>query len=218
MNYPEYVLRRSKALWRELEEAWQQELITATGVMRKHGTETEAAEEKTVEAESTRGENVMEESAEGENVKGVRTKEESAKGENVKEENVKGARAVKRLAEKLFPAGSEDSAETMQRFTAQARETRGLAGFSGASDARRESDSARWLTEVSGVNSILGGGGSARWLVDELGRGTTEGIAPERVRERTADFAPVYETADLQTLSQSVERDARRYDGGFLLY
>ena len=208
MNYPEYVLRRSETLWRDLEETWQRELTMAAGVMHKRGAETAAAEEETVEAESTRKENVMEESAEGENVKGVHTEGE----------DVKGVSAVERLAEKLFSTGSEVSAETVQRFTARARETRDLAGFSGARDARRESDSARWLAEASGANSILVGSGGARWLVDELRRGTTEGIAPERVPERTADFAPVYETADLQVLSQSVERDARRYDGGFLLY
>ena len=63
-----------------------------------------------------------------------------------------------------------------------------------------------------------GGESGARWLADELGRGTAEGIASARTRENEPVFAPVLETADLQTLSQSVERDARRYDGGFLLY
>ena len=141
MNYPEYVLRRSKTLWRELEEAWQRELTTAAGVMRGSDTDAETAE---------------------------------------------GEGAAKRLAEKIFPTGGEAAAEAVQRLAEQERGIRGESG--------------------------------ARWLANELGRGTTEGIAPEWVRERSADFAPVYETADLQTLSQSVERDARRYDGGFLLY
>lgn len=154
MNYPEYVLRWSKTLWRELEEAWQRELTTAAGVMR--GSDTDA---------------------------------EGAEGEN----------AVRRLAEKIFPTGGEAAAETAQRLTAQERETRGLA-------------------EASGANATRGGSGGARWLADELRRGTTEGIAPERVWERDAGFSPAYEAADLQTLSQSVERDARRYDSGFLLY
>ena len=65
---------------------------------------------------------------------------------------------------------------------------------------------------------VRGGNGGARWLADELRRGTAEGVVPERMRERDAGFAPAYEAAELQTLSQSVERDARRYDGGFLLY
>ena len=107
MNYPEYVLRRSETLWRELEEAWQRELTTATGVMRKRGIGTENAEE-----------------------------------------DAEGGNAVKRLAEKLFPAGSEASAEAVQRIAAQERETRDLAEASGASDARRESDSVRWFAEV----------------------------------------------------------------------
>ena len=153
MNYPEYVLRRSKTLWRELEEAWQRELTTATGVARGSGADAENAE---------------------------------------------GERAARRLAEKIFPTGGEAAAETAQTFAAQERETRGLA-------------------EAFGANATRGGDG-ARWLADELRRGTTEGIAPERVQERASEFIPVYETADLQTLSQSVERDARRYDGGFLLY
>ena len=154
MNYPEYVLRRSETLWRELEEAWQRELTTAADVMRGSGADVEGAE---------------------------------------------GEKAVKRIAEKLFPVDDEAAAETAQRLTAQERETRGLA-------------------EASGANATRGGSGGARWLADELRRGTTEGVAPERVQGSEAVFVPAYETADLQTLSQSVERDARRYDGGFLLY
>ena len=153
MNYPEYVLRRSETLWRELEEAWQRELTTATGAARGNGAD----------AETSAGEN-----------------------------------AARRLAEKIFSTGGEAAAETVQALAAQERETRGLA-------------------EVSGANATRGGSG-ARWLADELRRGTTEGVVPERTQERAANFAPVYETADMQTLSQSVERDARRYDGGFLLY
>ena len=141
MNYPEYILRRSEALWKELEEAWQRELTTAAGVMRGSGADAEGAE---------------------------------------------GETAVRRLAEKIFPTGGEAAAEAAQHLVARERGVRG--------------------------------GNGARWLADELRRGTTEGVAPERVQGSEAVFAPVYETADLQTLSQSVERDARRYDGGFLLY
>ena len=153
MNYPEYVLHRSETLWRELEEAWQRELTTATGVARGSSADAETAE---------------------------------------------GERAARRLAEKIFPAGGE-AAEAAQALAAQERETRGLA-------------------EVFGANDALGRNDGARWLADELRRGTTEGVAPERAQESASEFIPVYETADLQTLSQSVERDARRYDGGFLLY
>lgn len=153
MNYPEYVLRRSKTLWRELEEAWQRELTTAAGVMRESGAGAETAEEES---------------------------------------------AARRLAEKIFPTGGE-AAKAARALAAQERETRDLAG-------------------VFGANATRGGDTGARWLADELGRSTTEGIAPERVWERDAGFSQVYEVADLQTLSQSVERDARRYDGGFLLY
>ena len=154
MNYPEYVLHRSETLWKELEEAWQRELTTATGVARGSSADAETAE---------------------------------------------GERAARRLAEKIFPTGGGAAAEAAQALAAQERETRGLA-------------------EVFGANDALGRNDGARWLADELRRGTTEGVAPERAQESEAVFAPAYETADLQTLSQSVERDARRYDGGFLLY
>ena len=142
MNYPEYVLRRSETLWRELEEAWQRELTTATGVVRGSGAGAESAE-----------------------------------GEN----------AARRLAEKIFSTGGEAAAETVQALAAQGRGVRG------------ESRGARWLT-------------------DEFRRGATEGVVSARAQEHDAVFALSHETADLQTLSQSVERDARRYDGGFLLY
>ena len=154
MNYPEYILRRSEALWKEREETWQRELATAAGVVR-----------------------------------------EKADAEDAEEEN-----AVKRLAEKIFSTGSETAAEAVRQLTVQERETRDLA-------------------EVFGVDGIARGeSNGARWLADELRRGATEGIAPAWVQERDAGFSPIYETADLQTLSQSVERDARRYDSGFLLY
>ena len=179
MNYPEYVLRRSKTLWRELEEAWQQELTTTMGVVRKRGTNAENAEEENTKAENTEGENTG--------------------AENSERENTEGGNAVKRFAEKMFSADGETAAETVRVLAAQERETRGLA-------------------EVSDTDGIREGNGGARWLTDELRRSTTEGIAPVRVQESAAVFAPTYEAADLQTLSQSVERDARRYDGGFLLY
>ena len=121
------------------------------------------------------------------------------RGSGVDAETAEGENAARRLAEKIFPTGGETAAETVQALAAQERETRGLA-------------------EVSGANDALGGNDGARWLTDELRRGTTEGVAPKRMQESEAVFAHVYETADLQTLSQSVERDARRYDGGFLLY
>ena len=152
MNYPEYVLRRSETLWKELEEAWRRELTTAAGVMRGRGAD----------AENTGGEN-----------------------------------AVQRLAEKLFPADGNAAAETVRRLDARERETRGLAGASDTGGARGEDR-------------------GARWLADKFRRGTTEGVAPARARE--SDFVPTCEAADPHTLSQSVERDARRYDGGFLLY
>ena len=154
MNYPEYVLLRSEALWKELEEAWQRELTAAAGVMRGSDADAETAE---------------------------------------------GKSAARRLAEKIFPAGDEIAAEAAQRLAKQERETRRLA-------------------EVSGANDAFGGNDGARWLADGLRRGMTEGIATERLQGDGVDFVPTYETADLQTLSQSVERDARRYDGGFLLY
>ena len=154
MNYPEYVLHRSETLWRELEEAWQRELTTATGAARGNGAD----------AETSAGEN-----------------------------------AARRLAEKIFSTGGEAAAETVQALAAQERETRDFA-------------------EVSGANATRGGDTGARWLAAEFRRGTTEGVASARVQRSEAIFVPTYETADLQTLSQSVERDARRYDGGFLLY
>lgn len=164
MNYPEYVLRRSEALWRELEEAWQRELSAAAGVTCGSGTDAGTVE-----------------------------------GENAEEESARGGNAMKRLAEKIFPTNDEAAAEAVQMLAAQERGARGIA-------------------EVYGASGTRGGSDGARWLADELRRGTTEGIVPARVREYDAVFAPTRETADLQTLSQSVERDARRYDGGFLLY
>ena len=141
MNYPEYVLQRSEALWEEQERVWRGELATAAGVMRGSGADTATAE---------------------------------------------GESAARRLAEKIFPTDGETAAEAVQRLAGRERGIRGENG--------------------------------TRWLAQELGRSTAEGVSPERVRGSEAVFAQVYETADLQTLSQSVERDARRYDGSFLLY
>ena len=57
-----------------------------------------------------------------------------------------------------------------------------------------------------------------RWLSDALKSGNTAGIIGTRTKEYAEELPPMRDSAELQALSQSVERDARRYDGGFLLY
>ena len=60
---------------------------------------------------------------------------------------------------------------------------------------------------------------AAAWLRQELGKRAPAAAAAESARaERTALFPRERELRETEEFSQSLERDARRYDGGFLFY
>ena len=63
------------------------------------------------------------------------------------------------------------------------------------------------------------GGSAAVWLRQELGKDMTAAAGIATVRERDAFTLPQErELRETESFSQSLERDARRYDGGFLFY
>lgn len=60
---------------------------------------------------------------------------------------------------------------------------------------------------------------AAEWMRRALADGGTAGAAAAAAQERTAAAAPQErEEQGTERFSQSLERDARRYDGGFLFY
>ena len=64
-----------------------------------------------------------------------------------------------------------------------------------------------------------GGGSAAVWLRQELGKNMTAAAGIAAVRERDAfALSRELEMRETEAFSQSLERDARRYDGGFLFY
>ena len=61
-------------------------------------------------------------------------------------------------------------------------------------------------------------GNGAAWLARALQVGDISGLAAARETGGAAVREVVREVQDAQALSRGLERDARRYDGGFLLY
>ena len=64
-----------------------------------------------------------------------------------------------------------------------------------------------------------GGGSAAVWLRQELGTNMTAAAGIAAAKERDAFvLSQEREMRETEAFSQSLERDARRYDGGFLFY
>lgn len=64
-----------------------------------------------------------------------------------------------------------------------------------------------------------GGGSAAVWLRQELGKNMTAAAGIAAAKERDAfTLSQEREMRETEAFSQSLERDARRYDGGFLFY
>ena len=64
-----------------------------------------------------------------------------------------------------------------------------------------------------------GGGSAAVWLRQELGKNMTAAAGIAAAKERDAFvLSQEREMRETEAFSQSLERDARRYDGGFLFY
>ena len=64
-----------------------------------------------------------------------------------------------------------------------------------------------------------GGGSAAVWLRQELGKNMTAAAGIAAAKERDAfTLSQEREMRETEAFSQSLERDARRYDGGFYLY
>lgn len=111
-------------------------------------------------------------------------------------------RLVRRLlsAEEGIPTEGESFADDARAVTGQLAETYG------------------GMRAVETAQSSSSPEDSTRWLSDALKSGNTAGIIGTRTKEYAGELPPMRDNAELQALSQSVERDARRYDGGFLLY
>ena len=63
------------------------------------------------------------------------------------------------------------------------------------------------------------GGSAAVWLRQELGKNMTAAAGIAAAKERDAfTLSQEREMRETEAFSQSLERDARRYDGGFLFY
>ncbi len=120
--------------------------------------------------------------------------------ESVTDESAQGA--VERLARML---GSGDGSGT---FAKEAEEGR-------SAPVGMTAHAAAPLWEKSGAH---GGESAAVWLRQELGK-DARGGALAAAKERDAFTLPQErELRETESFSQSLERDARRYDGGFLFY
>ncbi len=121
--------------------------------------------------------------------------------ESVTDESVQGA--VERLARML---GSGDGSGT---FAKEAEEGR-------SAPVGMTAHAAAPLWEKSGAH---GGESAAVWLRQELGKDMTAAAGIAAAKERDAFMlSREREMRETEAFSQSLERDARRYDGGFLFY
>ena len=132
--------------------------------------------------------------------------------------------------EEAAPVQSEraESAADGETGSAAAWAMQKLRGAPGAlSSAREETEgraapvgmtahAAAPLREKSGVH---GGESAAVWLRQELGKNMTAAAGIAAAKERDAfTLSQEREMRETEAFSQSLERDARRYDGGFLFY
>lgn len=78
---------------------------------------------------------------------------------------------------------------------------------------------ARTAASAAPVYAEESGESAAVWLRQELGKRAPAAAAAEAARaERTEILPRERELRETEEFSQSLERDARRYDGGFLFY
>lgn len=166
MNYIEWIMERSAALWRGYEAQMKERLLRAAAGKTADGTE-----------------------------RTDRTVQEA--GRKDAEEDRAETDAARRLARKL---GGEMQGETY--------ETRGAP----------DNPMTRAAAPGTGEKTAAAGEGAAAWLKQELARGDAPGLtAPAREPD---SFLATQEAGAAETRRQSneLERDARRYDGGFLFY
>ena len=125
--------------------------------------------------------------------------------------------AVREAMEKRQKRGLPD--ETEDAETAAQRLTRKLSGEdSGQRRAARGGMTGRDPASPK-IRSADNGERAAAWLWQELGKSVKSGAAAAAAREeRGFALAQEQEVRETESFSLSLERDARRYDSGFLFY
>ena len=201
MNYLERSLERSGELWRAQEEALSRSLASA--YVRASATEEDAAQDAASGAARQvplpRGEAADEsgEGAESDSAGGVG----DAAGERI------------RIADVAARAGGAEppEAEAYRRRLAE-KLLGGAGGDTGAPPLWRVQE------EQAKTPAPFAEGSGAAWLARALHVGDISGLAAAGETGGAAVREVVREVQDAQALSRGLERDARRYDGGFLLY
>ena len=132
--------------------------------------------------------------------------------------------------EEAAPARTErrENAADGETGSAAARAMQKLRGAPGApSSAREEAEgraapvgmTAHAAAPLWEESATHGGGSAAVWLRQELGKNMTAAAGIAAAKERDAfTLSQEREMRETEAFSQSLERDARRYDGGFLFY
>lgn len=149
----------------------------------------------------------------------------AGRGEDRAQEDAAGAarKAEERFTdgEATLPTVQEDGAAEKKRRLAQK-----LGLLPEEEESAGEGGAAAFPTEeAEGKRPVRSAekerGGTAAWMQESLARSgdAAAAAAAETARERTV-FAPAQEreTREAESFSLSLERDARRYDGGFLYY
>lgn len=147
----------------------------------------------------------------------------AGRGEDRAQEDAAGAaqKAEERFTdgEAALPAVQEDGTAEKKRRLAQK-----LGLLPEEEESAGEGGAAAFPTEeAEGKRPVRSAekerGGTAAWMRESLARSGDAAAAAETARERTV-FVPAQEreAREAESFSLSLERDARRYDGGFLYY
>lgn len=131
--------------------------------------------------------------------------------------------------EEAAPARTErrENAADGETGSAAARAMQKLRGAPGALSSAREEAEGRaapvgmtaHAADPLWEESATHGGSAAVWLRQELGKNMTAAAGIAAAKERDAFvLSREREMRETEAFSQSLERDARRYDGGFLFY
>ena len=131
-------------------------------------------------------------------------------------------------AKSIGAAEKNGDAADGETGSAAARAMQKLRGAPGApSSAREEAEgraapvgmTAHATAPLWEKSATHGGGSAAVWLRQELGKNMTAAAGIAAAKERDAfTLSQEREMRETEAFSQSLERDARRYDGGFLFY
>lgn len=198
MNYIERALEKSGALWRAQEEALKKGLVRSA-----HGMLPQ--EDAALPRQMPRTENGA----------AFGTAAAQSETDTAQTDRSTGAEAEWAQMPSDVPRGEAGQRTEMLRVRLLQR----LLGTQGTTHApaQQETDAADTRRAERFLHAAAAEDGTA-WLTQMLHANDAAGLSAAQEADAPAVRETVRDMQDAETLSRGLERDARRYDGGFLLY